>query len=387
MSEMLADVANSEANGAMPLAGVRVLEFSGLGPTPFGAMLLADLGAEGIRIQRAGTINPLGGDTKFDFIFRGRPTISLDLKSEGGRDLVLDLVHKADVLIEGYRPGTMERLALGPDELCSINERLIYARMSGWGQDGPLRRKAGHDINYLALSGGLFPIGPFDGPPTPPLNFVGNFGGGGMFLAMGVLAALQERQRSGMGQVLDVAMIDGISVLMTQLAGWMQMGQWFPGRGENLLDGSAYFYRCYETADQRHIAVGALEKPFHDGFIAGLGLRTEDFPDHLNPRYWPDRAASIASIIKRRPMREWETRFADRDACVTPVLTLQEAATSTTNNARSSLISGKASFQPRPAPRFSRSPVRTPPETVEDAADVQAVLERWGVAGTAKLPA
>ena len=387
MSEVQADVANSEANGAMPLAGTRVLEFSGLGPTPFGAMLLADLGAECIRIQRAGTINPLGGDAKFDFIFRGRPTISLDLKSEGGRDLVLDLVRKADVLIEGYRPGTMERLGLGPDELCSLNERLIYTRMSGWGQDGPLRRKAGHDINYLALSGGLFPIGPFDGPPTPPLNLVGNFGGGGMFLAMGVLAALQERQRSGMGQVLDVAMIDGISVLMTQLAGWIQMGQWFPGRGGNLLDGSAYFYRCYETADERHIAVGALEKPFHDAFIAGLGLRTEDFPDHLNPRYWPDRAASIASIIKRRPMREWETRFADRDACVTPVLTLQEAATSTTNDARGSLISGKAAFQPRPAPRFSRSPVRTPPETVEEAADVRAVLERWGVAGTANLPA
>ena len=387
MSEMQADVANSEAKGAMPLAGMRVLEFSGLGPTPFGAMLLADLGAECIRIQRAGTINPLGGDAKFDFILRGRPTISLDLKSEGARDLVLDLVRKADVLIEGYRPGTMERLGLGPDELCSLNERLVYTRMSGWGQDGPLRRKAGHDINYLALSGGLFPIGPFDGPPTPPLNLVGNFGGGGMFLAMGVLAALQERQRSGMGQVLDVAMIDGISVLMTQLAGWMQMGQWFPGRGGNLLDGSAYFYRCYGTADERHIAVGALEKPFHDAFIAGLGLRTEDFPDHLNPRHWPDRAASIASIIKRRPMREWETRFADRDACVTPVLTLQEAATSTTNDARGSLISGKAAFQPRPAPRFSRSPVRTPSETVEEAADVRAVLERWGVAGTANLPA
>ena len=203
----------------MPLAGTKVLEFSGLGPTPFGAMLLADLGASVLRIERAGAVNPLGGDPRFDFIYRGRPSMAVDLKSPEGLERVRDLAGAADVLIEGYRPRTMERLGLGPDTLCADNKRLIYARMSGWGQDGPLSGKAGHDINYLALSGALFPLGPGDAPPVPPLNYVGNFGGGGTFLAMGVLAAMQERQRSGTGQVLDVAMIDGISVLMTQLSG------------------------------------------------------------------------------------------------------------------------------------------------------------------------
>ena len=364
------------ARSEMPLAGIKILEFSGLGPTPFGAMLLADLGANGIRIERVGATNPLGGDAQFDFIFRGRPSISLDLKSQDGRKLIHDLASEADVVIEGYRPGTMERLGLGADELCSLNQRLVYARMSGWGQEGPLSQKAGHDINYLALSGGLYPIGPFDGPPTPPLNFVGNFGGGGMFLAMGVLAALQERERSGRGQVLDVAMIDGISVLMTQLAGWMQMGQWNPGRGGNLLDGSAYFYRCYETADDRHIAVGALEKPFHDAFLSGLGLDPAEFTDYLDPRLWPARTELIKPIIMTRTMREWEECFAERDACVSPVLTLAEAAHSATNNVRGSLISSDISFQPRPAPRFGRSSTRIPEDRITGI-DPALAIKNW----------
>lgn len=363
-------------NGAMPLAGVKILEFSGLGPTPFGAMLLVDLGADGIRIERVGATNPLGGDAKFDFIFRGRPSISMDLKSQDGQKLIRDLASEADVVIEGYRPGTMERLGLGPDELCSLNQRLVYARMSGWGQEGPLSQKAGHDINYLALSGGLYPIGPFDGPPTPPLNFVGNFGGGGMFLAMGVLAALQERERSGRGQVLDVAMIDGISVLMTQLAGWMQMGQWNLGRGGNLLDGSAYFYRCYETADDRHIAVGALEKPFHDAFLSGLGLDPEEFTDYLNPRLWSARTELIKPIIMTRTMREWEECFAERDACVSPVLTLAEAAHSATNSVRGSIISSDISFQPRPAPRFGRSSTRILEDRITEI-DPALAIKNW----------
>ena len=365
------------ANGTnAPLDGVRVVEFSGLGPTPFGAMLLADLGADIIRIVRSDAVNPLGGDAQFDFIYRGRPTLPLDLKDSADRERALDLIARADVLIEGFRPGTMERLGLGPDDTAARNARLIYARMSGWGQDGPRAQEAGHDINYLALSGGLYPIGPFDGPPTPPLNFVGNFGGGGMFLAMGVLAALQERQRSGEGQVLDVAMVDGISVLMTQLAGWMQMGQWNAGRGGNLLDGSAYFYRCYETADGRHIAVGALEKPFHDLFVQGLGLEPAEYDDHLDPRCWPERAERIADIVKTRTMREWEEAFAGSDACVTPVLTLEEAAKGPANEARGSFLSSDTSFQPRPAPRFSRSAVRMPAETVGNES-AEALLARW----------
>lgn len=369
---------NLRENSGMPLAGVKVLEFSGLGPTPFGTMLLADLGAEGIRIERAGAVNPLGGKAEYDFIFRGRPVLSLDLKSPDDRALVLELAATADVLIEGYRPGTMERLGLGPDTLCAANEGLIYARMSGWGQDGPLAQKAGHDINYLAQSGGLYPIGPFAGPPVPPLNFVGNFGGGGMFLAMGVLAALQERARSGKGQVLDVAMVDGISVLMTQLVGWTQMGQWNPQRGGNLLDGSAYFYRCYETADQRHIAVGALEKPFHDAFLAGLGLDPDEFPDYLNPQVWAERARLIEPIFRSRTMAEWERHFAVVDACATPVLTPQEAAQRSASEGGGAFITSEVSYQPRPAPRFSRSATRSPAETVEKV-DVAAMLDRWGV--------
>ncbi|WP_234002270.1 CaiB/BaiF CoA-transferase family protein [Erythrobacter sp. AP23] len=359
-----ADTDSNEARRQMPLEGVKVLEFTGLGPTPFGAMMLCDLGASGIRIERAGATNPLGGDPKFDFLFRGRPSLELDIKSQDGLEKILYLVQEADVLIEGYRPGTMERLGLGPDRLCEINERLVYARMSGWGQEGPLSQKAGHDINYLALSGGLNPIGPFDRTPTPPLNLVGNFGGGGMFMVVGVLAALNERQRSGRGQVLDVAMIDGISVLLTQLSGWMQMGQWNPGRGGNLLDGSAYFYRCYETADGRHIAVGALERQFHDAFLTGLGFDPLDFDDYLNPEHWASRAELLGPVIKTKTMTEWEVAFAGLDACVTPVLTLEEASRSETNRTRGSIIATDLSFQPRPAPRFSSSSLRYPDETV-----------------------
>lgn len=370
--------AGREAMGAMPLAGVRVLEFSGLGPTPFGTMLLADLGAAVIRIERAGAVNPLGGDPRFDFVYRGRPTLSLDLKAKDDVDRVFELIARADVLIEGFRPGAMERLGLGPGDAARVNERLIYARMSGWGQQGPLSQKAGHDINYLALSGGLYPIGPFDGPPVPPLNLVGNFGGGGTFLALGVLAALHERERSGKGQTIDVAMIDGISVLLTQLAGWIQMGQWNTGRGGNLLDGSAYFYRCYETADDRHIAVGALEKPFHDAFVEGLGLRPDEFADHLNPEHWPRRAEAIAPIIKERTLSEWEREFSERDACVTPVLSPREAADRTSHPVHGSAVVTDTSFQPRPAPKFERSPVREPAATV-GSEDAEAALARWGV--------
>ena len=373
-----ARTAEMQAYG-MPLQGVKILEFSGLGPTPFGTMLLCDLGAEVLRIERAGAVNPLGGDARFDFIYRGRPSLALDLKDDADLQKVRELSDRADVLIEGFRPGTMERLGLGPDSLTNSNKRLIYARMSGWGQDGPLSQKAGHDINYLALSGGLYPIGPFDGPPVPPLNFVGNFGGGGTFLAMGVMAALQERGRSGKGQVLDVAMIDGISVLMTQLAGWMQMGQWNSARGGNLLDGSSYFYRSYETADNRHIAVGALEKPFHDEFLTGLGEDPEQYPDYLDPRHWAERANGIAAIVRAKTMREWEHVFEDRDACVTPVLTLEEAAKGPMNAARGSFMVGDTSIQSRPAPRFSRSRLREPADTVSTQASAES-LASWGLA-------
>jgi alpha-methylacyl-CoA racemase len=366
-------------NGVQPpIANIRILEFSGLGPTPFGAMLLADLGADVLRIERFGAARPLGGDPQYDFLYRNRPSIAIDLKAPAGLALVRDLATRADVVIEGYRPGAMERLGLGPDTLCAMNERLIYARMSGWGQTGPLASRAGHDINYLALTGALYPMGPSDAPPTPPLNFVGNFGGGGTFLAMGVLAALLERQRSGRGQVLDVAMVDGISVLLTQMAGWMQMGLWNVGRGENLLDGSAYFYRCYETADGRHMAVGALEREFHDAFVAGLGLEPQQFDDYLNPAVWPHRIVQVEQIFRSRPQRDWCAIFDALDACVSPVLTFREAADHPANRARHVHAHSGPSLQPSPAPRFARSPGRQP-DAVVSKPDISDSLMDWAV--------
>lgn len=361
-----------------PAAGIRILEFSGLGPTPFGAMLLADLGADILRVERFGAGRPLGGDPQYDFLYRNRPSVAIDLKSPEGLNLVRDLAMRADVVIEGYRPGAMERLGLGPETLCGANERLIYARMSGWGQTGPLASRAGHDINYLALTGALYPIGPSDAPPTPPLNLVGNFGGGGAFLAMGVLAALLERQRSGKGQVIDVAMVDGISVLLTQMAGWMQMGLWNPGRGENLLDGSAYFYRCYETADGRHMAVGALEREFHDAFLAGLGLDPHQFADYLNPSVWPDRIVQIGQIFRSRSQRDWCAIFDELDACVSAVLTFHEAADHPANRARHVHAHSGPSLQPAPAPRFARSPSREP-DAVVSKPDISESLMEWAV--------
>lgn len=347
-------------NRLLPLAGVKVIEFSGLGPTPFGAMMLADFGADVVRIQKQDHVNPLGGDPELDFLYRNRPVFETDLKSAADRRLIEDLSGHADVLIEGFRPGTMEKLGLGPETLCARNDRLIYARMSGWGQDGPLSKKAGHDINYLALSGGLHAMGPFGSVPSPPLNLVGNFGGGGMLLAFGILAALNERNRSGLGQVIDVSMFDGITTLLTQLSGWSQMGQWSPGRGNNLLDGSAYFYRCYRTKDERYVAVGALEKPFHDAFIAGLDLQPEDFADHLNYEHWEHRSKAIEAIIAARSMQEWDLVYADTDACVTPVLTLEEAAFGNVGQARETFVMSGTTYQPSPAPRFSRSTCRRP---------------------------
>jgi alpha-methylacyl-CoA racemase len=368
-----------ESSAHAPAANIRILEFSGLGPTPFGAMLLADLGADIVRIERFGAARPLGGDAQYDFIYRNRPSVAIDLKSPKGLALVRELAKQADVVIEGYRPGAMERLGLGPDTLCASNERLIYARMSGWGQTGPLASRAGHDINYLALTGALYPMGPIDAPPMPPLNLVGNFGGGGTFLAMGVLAALLERQRSGKGQVLDVAMVDGISVLLTQMAGWMQMGLWNRGRGENLLDGSAYFYRCYETADGRHMAVGALEREFHDAFVAGLDLEPQKFDDYLNPAVWSERVAQIEPIFRSRPQRAWRAIFDELDACVTPVLTFHEAAEHPANRARHVHAHSGPSLQPAPAPRFARSPSRAPGAVVSRS-DVFESLKGWAVA-------
>ncbi len=339
-----------------PLAGIRVLEFAGLGPTPFSAMMLADFGAEVLRVERIGQVSAAGGDERYNYLNRSRRTIGLDLKSEQGLALARDLAARADVLIEGFRPGAMERLGLGPEDLSPRNPKLIYARMTGWGQTGPLAQAAGHDINYLALTGGLELIGPPDRPPSPPLNFAANFGGGGMALVTGILAALVERGTSGRGQVIDAAMIDGASLLMTQVFAWTRMGIWREGRGGNLLDGSAYFYRCYETLDGRYMAVGALEPQFHALFVRALGLDPAEFSDHLNPSHWPSRAGRIDAIFRTRDQAEWTALFEGIDACVTPVLTPQEALDHPANLARGVHVGPHDARQPAPAPRLSRTP-------------------------------
>jgi alpha-methylacyl-CoA racemase len=342
-------------------------------------MMLADHGAQVLRVERIGAVSPAGGDERFNHLHRNRAAVGIDLKSADGLALARQLAARADVLIEGYRPGTMERLGLGPDDLMPLNPGLVYARMTGWGQDGPLAHTAGHDINYLAMTGALFLMNPGGDVPVPPINLVANFGGGGMTMVAGILAALVERAASDLGQVIDAAMIDGASLLMTQVFAWTQMGIWREGRGGNLLDGSAYFYRCYRTACGGWIAVGALEPQFHDVFLSGLGLDPRAFPDHLDPVHWPARADLIAAIIARQPRDSWITRFAGSDACVTPVLSPAEAAAHPVNRARAMHGGTADARQPAPAPRLSRTPASLHRAAALPGEDGAAALADWGV--------
>ncbi|WP_114226895.1 MULTISPECIES: CaiB/BaiF CoA transferase family protein [Sphingomonas] len=357
-----------------PLSGIRVVEFAGLGPTPFAGMMLADYGAEVLRIERAGA-PPYLGAADFQVLNRSRPSIELDLKQPAGAAFANELLTKADILLEGYRPGVMERLGFGPTTVCAANPKLIYARMSGWGQEGELATLAGHDINYLAMSGALHAIGPAGAPPVPPLNLVADFGGGGMLVFSGILAALVERASSGRGQVIDAAMLDGSALLFAQIAGWQAAGVWHDRRGHNLLDGSAYFYRCYATADAKFIAVGALEQQFHDALLSALGLEPEEFGDRLEPAQWDARSALLAERFRTRTRDEWVTHFAGIDACVSPVLSLEEAEANPANAARRLYVDG----EPSAAPRFSRTPAErrsTPGSAGQGGA---AALRQWGM--------
>ena len=362
-----------------PLSGLRVIEFAGLGPTPFAALMLASMGAEVLRIERSGATEDESGDVSFDFLRGGRPAISVDLKTGSGKDVVRELISRSDVLLEGFRPGVMERLELGPHRLLADHPSLIYARMTGWGQTGPLANKAGHDINYIALTGGLHMMGDADRPPFPPINFIGDYGGGAMFVLTGILAALVERQSSGQGQVVDAAMTDGTSMLMTQIFAWSAMGFWQPVRGANLLDGSAYFYRCYEAADGGYLAVGALELKFHDELLRGLGLDPVDFPDRLDRVSWRERAGLLSAIFKTAPRDEWVRRLEPFDACVTPVLTLEEAVVHPANLARDAHHRGPRGPQPAFAPRLSRTPSMIAPILHGPSADPASRLASWGL--------
>ncbi|MGC5028665.1 CaiB/BaiF CoA transferase family protein [Micromonospora sp. DT229] len=356
----------SEELSSGPLTGVRVIELAGIGPGPFAAMMLADLGAEVIRVDRVDAVDPAGFGTPHpDLLNRGRRSLAVDLKSAEGRQVVLDLVRDADVLIEGFRPGVTERLGLGPADCQAINPRLVYGRMTGWGQEGPNAPYAGHDIDYLALTGALHGIGRAGQPPVPPLNLLGDFGGGGMMLALGVVCALYAVRGGADGQVIDAAIVDGVSVLSTQIHALRRLGMWQDPRGVNLLDGGAPFYDSYECADGRYVAVGALEPRFYEELVrrTGFPLPPDEILDRDDPANWPALRAAWARLFRTRTRDEWAALLADSDACLAPVLDWQEAPEHPHLAARRSFVTHEGVRQPAPAPRFSGSPtsVRRPP--------------------------
>ena len=366
--------------GKGPLSGLRVLEFAGLGAGPFCGMMLADMGADVVRIDRPGPDlkSQLIPEARADLMSRGRRSIVVDLKSPDGVALALELVAKADALIEGLRPGVMERLGLGPDDCHSRNPRLIYGRVTGWGRTGPLAQTAGHDINYVALSGVLHAIGEGGGPPIVPLNLAGDFAGGGLMLAFGILAALYERERSGKGQVVDTAMVDGAALLATFAHGLMAVGRWQDERGANLLDGGAHFYGCYECSDGQHIAIGPLEPEFYAQFLERAGLEPKDWPQY-EPARWPELRQRLVEVIRTRSQAEWCQIFEGSDACVAPVLSLTEATHHPHNTARDTFTEQDGIIQPTPAPRFSRSTTKLRSPPLRNGGEREEILREWGV--------
>jgi alpha-methylacyl-CoA racemase len=339
------------------LDGVRVLELGGIGPGPHAAMILADMGADVVRVERpTGTTEMLPPEQ--DYVLRNRRSVSADLKDAAQRDWVLTLADHADVLLEGYRPGVTEKLGIGPDVCRERNPRLIYGRMTGWGNDGPMARAAGHDINYLSLTGALAMIGRRGSPPLAPLNLVGDYGGGSMFLVLGVVAALYERERSGRGQVVEAAMIDGISTLMAMYWTLTEHDAWSPRRGENITDGGSPFYDTYECADGRYMAVGAIEPQFYARLLQGLGLSPDELPPQMDEASWPAVKQRFAETFASRGRDEWAAIFAQLDACVTPVLALAEVADHPHMQARGTVQRVHGQLQPMAAPRFSRSQPR-----------------------------
>ena len=357
---------------AGPLQGLRVVELAGIGPGPHAATILGDLGADVVRIQRPG-----GEESKPDTTLRNRRPVAVNLKSDKGRDTVLRLVAMADVLIEGYRPGVTERLGLGPKDCANVNERLIYARMTGWGQAGPRSQQAGHDINYISLNGVLHAIGRAGERPLPPLNLVGDFGGGSMFLLVGILAALWERQTSGKGQVIDAAMIDGSSVLVQMLWAMRAAGKWSDERGTNVLDGGAPYYDTYECADGRYVAVGAIEPQFYHAMLEGLGLEPAGLPDRKDRRRWPELRAKFAEVFASADRDHWAAVFANSDACVTPVLAFSEVECEPHVSERNTFFRTAGGLQPSPAPRFSRTVPSTPTPVDQQTTDPEVLLRDW----------
>jgi len=363
--------------GTGPLRGVRVVELAGIGPGPHACMILADLGADVIRVDRPGGQALTGG--QHDLLNRGRPSVALDLKHPDGVATVLDLVATADVLVEGLRPGTTERLGLGPDACLARNRRLVYGRMTGWGQAGPLSRTAGHDLGYIAITGALFGLGQDQSRPHFPTNLVGDFGGGSTYLVIGVLAALLESRVSGDGQVVDAAIVDGTAHLNSMATGFLAGGLLREERAANLLDGGAPFYDLYETADGRHLAVGALEPQFYDELVAGLGI-ADTAPDRNIPANHPELRRLISDAVRRRTQAEWVEVFDGTDACVAPVLPMTEAFGHPHLAARGTFVDRDGMTQPAPAPRFSRTaPTLTTAPPANAGQDTRDALRAWGI--------
>ncbi len=362
-----------------PLAGVRILEIAGIGPGPFAAMVLADMGAEVLRVDRVEKVNPNPGDVPpGDFLGRGRRSIGVNLKNPAGAEALLELVKRADALLEGFRPGVMEQLGLGPEVCLARNPRLVYGRMTGWGQTGPLAHAAGHDINYIALAGTLHGIGRAGEKPLPPLNLVGDFGGGGMLLAFGIVAALFERSRSGLGQVVDAAMVDGASLLMTMMHGFRHAGLWRDERGTNLLDTGTHFYDTYETADGKFISVGSIEPQFYAELLRLTGLEGEGLPRQMDRKAWGPLAMRLTEIFKSKTRDEWCEIMEGTDVCFAPVLSMGEAYEHPHNVARGTFVEVAGKLQPGPAPRFSRTPaaISRPPSHAGQHTD-EALVD-WG---------
>jgi alpha-methylacyl-CoA racemase len=361
------------------LSGYKIIEFAGIGPAPMCAMLLSDMGAEVLRIDRAEDANlGIPTDAKYSVLNRGRRSVAIDLKRKEGTDVALKLVERADALIEGFRPGVMERLGLGPEQCLARNARLVYGRMTGWGQEGPLAHAAGHDINYIALTGALHSIGRKGEAPVPPLNLVGDFGGGGVYLALGVVAGLLETQKSGKGQVIDVAMIDGAASLMAAIYGLRAAGLWSDKRGENILDTGAHYYNVYETRDGKYVAIGSIETKFYAELLRLTGLESERLPRQNDRSFWPALQERLAAIFRTKTRDEWCHIMEGSEVCFAPVLNMQEASSHPHNRERETFVEVEGVVQPAPAPRFSRTPsaIQRPP--ARSGEHTEEALRDWG---------
>ena len=358
-----------------PLAGIKVVEMAAIGPVPFCAMMLSDMGADVIRIDR---LKQKGSGHRANVLYRGRKSIAVDLKDPQGVDIAMKLIDKCDAVIEGFRPGVMERLGLGPEVCLNQNPKLVYGRMTGWGQQGKLSQAAGHDINYISLAGALGSMGYPDRPPTPPLNLIGDFGGGAMYLLSGVLAALLERQSSGKGQVIDAAMTDGTASLLSGFYGMMAMGMWTTDRYKNRLDGGAFYYGSYECADGKHISLGSLEPQFYALLLEKCGIKDESFNEQLDQEVWPLKRQKMEAIFKTKTRNQWCEILEGTDVCFAPVLDLKEAPDHPHNKERKTFVNFEGITQPAPAPRFSRTQ-----GTIQSSANLtgensEEILEKWG---------